>query len=130
MKKVIGIPSNGPELSDTISEHFGHCRYFVGIEIDDEKNLKKLFSLQNNGHTGCMEPVNNMKERSVTDMIVGGIGGRPYAGFTQYGIGLFKGVRGTLSENIQLFLQGKLQPLNEPICAGGNHSEHTDHNYQ
>ncbi len=124
MKKVIGIPSNGPELSDTISEHFGHCNYFVGIEIDEEKNLKKLFSLQNNGHTGCMEPVNNMKERSVTDMIVGGIGGRPYAGFTQYGIGLFKGVNGTLSENIQLFLQGKLQSLNEPICAGSNNPNH------
>ena len=124
MNKVIGIPSNGPELSDSISDHFGHCRYFVGIEIDEEKNLKKLFSLQNNGHTSCMEPVNNMKQRSVTDMIVGGIGGRPYAGFTHYGIGLFKGVKGTLSENIQLFLQGKLQSLNEPVCAGSGHSDH------
>jgi len=124
MNKVVGIPSNGPELSDSISDHFGHCRYFVGIEIDEEKNLKKLFSLQNNGHTSCMEPVNNMKQRRVTDMIVGGIGGRPYAGFTHYGIGLFKGVKGTLSENIQLFLQGKLQSLNEPICAGSDHSDH------
>jgi predicted Fe-Mo cluster-binding NifX family protein len=124
MNKVIGIPSDGPELSDAISDHFGHCNYFVGIEIDEEKNANKLFSLQNNGHTGCMEPVNNMKERRVTDMIVGGIGGRPYAGFTQYGIGLFKGVKGTLSENIQLFLQGKLQALNEPICAGSDHSDH------
>ncbi|GAG63667.1 unnamed protein product, partial [marine sediment metagenome] len=87
-------------------------------------NLKKLFSLQHNGHSGCMEPVNDMKQRRVTDMIVGGIGGRPYAGFTQYGIGLFKGVKGTLSENIQLFLQGKLQSLNEPICAGSDHSDH------
>jgi predicted Fe-Mo cluster-binding NifX family protein len=124
MNKVIGIPSDGPELSDAISDHFGHCNYFVGIEIDEEKNANKLFSLQNNGHTGCMEPVNNMKERRVTDMIVGGIGGRPYAGFTQYGIGLFKGVKGTLSENIQLFLRGKLQALNEPICAGSDHSDH------
>ncbi|MHA1459866.1 MAG: NifB/NifX family molybdenum-iron cluster-binding protein [Promethearchaeota archaeon] len=124
MNTVIGIPSDGPELSDAISDHFGHCNYFVGIEIDDEKNLKKLFSLQNNGHTGCMEPVNDMKQRSVTDMIVGGIGGRPYAGFTHYGIGLFKGVKGTLSENIQLFLQGKLQSLNEPVCAGSGHSDH------
>ena len=124
MNTVIGIPSDGPELSDSISDHFGHCRYFVGIEIDEEKNLKKLFSLQNNGHTGCMEPVNDMKQRKVTDMIVGGIGGRPFAGFTHYGIGLFKGVKGTLSENIQLFLQGKLQSLNEPICAGSDHSDH------
>ena len=124
MNKIIGIPSDGPELSDSISDHFGHCRYFIGIEIDEEQNVKKLFSLQNNGHTGCMEPVNNMKERSVTDMIVGGIGGRPYAGFTHYGIGLFKGVKGTLSDNIQLFLQGNLQSLNEPQCAGNGHSDH------
>jgi len=127
MNKVIGIPSDGPELSDTISDHFGHCNYFVGIEIDDEKNLKKLFSLQNNGHAGCMEPVNDMKQRSVTDMIVGGIGGRPYARFTHYGIGLYKGVKGTLSENIQLFLQGNLQSLNEPICAGSSSSDHNCH---
>jgi predicted Fe-Mo cluster-binding NifX family protein len=124
MNQVIGIPSDGPELSDAISEHFGHCRYYVGIEIDEEKNVKKLFSLQNNGHAGCMEPVNNMKERSVTDMIVGGIGGRPYAGFTHYGIGLFKGVKGTLSDNIQLFLKGNLQSLNEPQCSGSGHSDH------
>ena len=124
MNKVIGIPSDGPELSDIISDHFGHCRYFVGIEIDEGKNVKKLFSLQNNGHSGCMEPVINMKERSVTDMIVGGIGGRPYAGFTQFGIGLFKGVKGSLAENIQLFLQNKLSSLNEPMCAGGNEPNH------
>ena len=42
MNKVIGIPSNGPELSDTISDHFGHCSYFVGIEIDEEKNIEKV----------------------------------------------------------------------------------------
>ena len=127
MKKIIGIPSDGPELSSNISEHFGHCNYFIGVEIDSEHNIKKAFSLQNNGHSGCMEPVINMKSRGVTHMIVGGIGGRPYAGFTQFGIGLFKGVRGTLFENLQLFLQDKLQPLNEPICAGGNHSEHGCH---
>ena len=33
MNQVIGIPSDGPELSDAISEHFGHCRYYVGIEV-------------------------------------------------------------------------------------------------
>ena len=129
MNQVIGIPSDGPELSDAISEHFGHCRYYVGIEVDEEKNVKKLFSLQNNGHQGCMEPVNDMKQRSVTDMIVGGIGGRPYAGFTHYGIGLFKGVKGTLSDNIKLFLEGNLQSLNEPQCAGSGNG-HSDHNCQ
>ena len=126
--KLIGIPSDGPELSDNISEHFGHCNYYVGIEIDKEQNFKKSFSLQNNGHTGCMAPVMDMKQRNVEEMIVGGIGGRPFQGFTQLGIELFKGVSGTLSENIQLYLQGKLPTLNKALCAGGCHSEHGHHN--
>ena len=123
MVKVIGIPSNGPELSDTLSEHFGHGDYFIGIEIDQEMNFKKSFTLKNNGHTGCMVPVMNMKQRNVEEMIVGSIGGRPFQGFTQLGISLFKGVNGTLSENIQLYLQGKLPSLNKAQCAGGCHSE-------
>jgi len=124
MNKIIGIPSDGPELSDNISEHFGHCKYFIGIEIDQDQNIKKAFTLQNNGHTGCMAPVMNMKQRNVKEMIVGGIGGRPYEGFTQLGIGLFRGVKGTISENIQLYLNDKLEALNKSICSGGCHSDH------
>ena len=124
MAKIIGIPSDGPELSDNLSEHFGHGKYFIGIEIDQEQNFKKVFTLENNGHNGCMAPVMNMKQRNVEEMIVGGIGGRPFEGFTQFGIGLFKGVNGTLSENIQLYNQGKLQALNKALCAGGCHSGH------
>ncbi|NHJ26176.1 MAG: dinitrogenase iron-molybdenum cofactor biosynthesis protein [Candidatus Lokiarchaeota archaeon] len=120
MKRIIGIPSDGPNLTDPISAHFGHCRYFVGVELD-ENDIKKVFSLENNGHSSCMEPVMNMKQKNVTDMIVGGIGGRPFLGFSQYGIHLFKGIEGSIKQNIELYLEGKLEPLNEPLCGG--HSE-------
>ena len=83
-----------------------------------------MFSKQNQGHSGCMEPVNDMKERNVTDMIVGGIGGRPYMGFTQYGINLFKGVKGTLKDNIKSLIQGTLTSLNEPSCANNESGSH------
>ena len=73
MGRIVGIPSDGPELTDQISEHFGHCNYFVGVEIDNNE-IKKVFSKQNQGHSGCVEPVMDMKQRKVTDMIVGGIG--------------------------------------------------------
>jgi len=121
MSRIIGIPSNGSELSDTMSEHFGHCDYFVGVEVDDEnKIIKKAFSLQNLGHSSCMEPVINMKERNVTDMIVGGIGGRPFMGFLEVGLNLYQGVKGSIKDNIELLLQGKLKPLGGPSC--GDHS--------
>ncbi|MBD3253835.1 MAG: dinitrogenase iron-molybdenum cofactor biosynthesis protein [Candidatus Lokiarchaeota archaeon] len=121
MKRVIGVPSDGPELTDQISQHFGHCNYFVGVEITNQHAKETAFVLKNNGHSSCMEPVMNMKNRAVTDMIVGGIGGRPYMGFLQVGIKLYQGVPGTIEENISFLLEGKLKQLGAPSCAGSNH---------
>ena len=118
MIKIIGIPADGPELLDKMSEHFGHCNYFVGIEIEDQNNFKRVFSLENEGHSGCMEPVLNMKKRNVTDMIIGGIGGRPYMGFIQVGINLYQGIHGkSIKENIELLLNANLKVLNGPSCG-------------
>ena len=123
MRRIIGIPSNGPELYDDISAHFGHCEYFVGIEVIDENSFRRVFSLRNEGHSGCMEPVMNMRERNVTDMIVGGIGGRPFIGFQQIGIKLYQGVSDTIENNVKLLLKEKLKPLTGSSCS--NSSEHT-----
>jgi len=121
INRIIGIPSVGPNISDNISAHFGHCQYFVGFKVNGNNNLEKAFTVQNQGHSTCMEPVINMKERNVTDMIVGGIGGRPYMGFIQMGINLYQGVEGNLQKNLELLLEGKLKPLGGPSC--GDHSE-------
>ena len=125
MKKIIGIPSDGPELSDTISEHFGHCNYFLGIQINDDLTYERVFSLQNQGHSGCMEPVMKLRNKSVSDVIVGGIGGRPYLGFLQFGISLNQGKLGkTVKENIELFIDGKLTPLKGASCGGNSNHNH------
>lgn len=39
MNRIIAIPSNGPDITNYISEHFGHCEYFVGIEMPYNLNL-------------------------------------------------------------------------------------------
>jgi len=122
MKRIVAIPSDGPDLSDRISEHFGHCNYYVGVEIDENKNMKQVFSIPNHGHSSCMEPVLNLKERNVTEVIVRGVGGRPYMGFLQNGINIFKGVEGSLKENIEIYLKDILEPLTGPAC--GNNGPH------
>jgi len=116
MKKIIGIPADGPELSSAVSQHFGHCEYFVGVEITEENEIKKVFSYQNNGHSGCMEPVLQMKEKNVSDAIIGGIGGRPFMGFMQVGINLYRAIEGTIEKNVSLLLEGKLEALGGPSC--------------
>ncbi len=116
MKKIIGIPADGPDLTDNISLHFGHCKYFVGVEITEENKINKVFSQENKGHSSCMEPVLKMKEKEVSDMIIGGIGGRPFMGFVQVGINLYKGIEGSIENNVELLLQGKLEVLGGPSC--------------
>ena len=111
MSRIIGIPANGPKLEDNISEHFGHCEYFIGIKLNND-DLSIAFSLKNQGHSGCMEPVINMRDRNVTDMIIGGIGGRPYMGFLQCGINLFQG----LVVKPQATHHSRPKALNHDIC--------------
>jgi len=125
MNRIIGIPSDGPEIADNISPHFGHCNYFIGIEISDGNKFKKVFSLPNNGHSGCMEPVINMKQRNVTDMILTGIGMRPFMGFQQVNINLFQGIEGNIEKNIRMLLEGQLTSLNNASCGANSEHIHT-----
>jgi predicted Fe-Mo cluster-binding NifX family protein len=125
MNKIIGIPSDGPETSDSISAHFGHCNYFVGIEIYEDGNYKKVFAIKNSGHSGCMEPVINMKQRNVTDMILTGIGMRPFMGFQQVKINLFQGINGSIESNIEMFLEGNLRSLSNASCGSNSNHAHT-----
>lgn len=120
MTKIIGVPSNGPGLSDSISGHFGHCEYFLGFKIIEDNKIESEFTIKNNGHTGCMEPVIKLKQNNVTDVIIGGIGGRPFQGFLQLGINLYRGVEGSVNKNIELLLQDKLEPLGGPSCGGSS----------
>ena len=126
MSRIVGVPSDGSELSDNISAHFGHCRYFVGVEILEDSKFKKAFSLPNNGHAGCMEPVMNMKQRNVSDMILTGIGMRPFMGFQQVEINVFRGIEGSIDKNVRMLLDGNLEILNDASCS--NNDEHT-HNH-
>ncbi|MFX0081166.1 MAG: NifB/NifX family molybdenum-iron cluster-binding protein [Candidatus Hodarchaeota archaeon] len=121
MNRIIGIPAEGRELSDNISPHFGHCPYFVGVELIDNNSFRKIFTLVNEGHVGCMEPVMNLKQRNVTDMILTGIGMRPFLGFQQVQINLFQGVNGSIEINLKMLIDGQLKVLNGASC--GNHSE-------
>ena len=118
MDRIIGIPANGADLSDNISAHFGHSNYFVGVKVLENNNIEKAFTMQNNGHTGCMEPVLKMKSRNVTDIILGGIGGRPFMAFLELGINVYQGIEGSINRNVEFLLRGELKPLGGPSCGG------------
>lgn len=128
-QKIIAFPSQGPTLTDDISPHFGHCEYWIGVTVNGEKKYELAFSEPNKGHSACMEPVFDLKERNVTDFVVAGIGGRPFMGFVQLGINVYEAIMGSIKDNVEHFIQGKLKPLGGPSCSSHDQGQSPKHDH-
>jgi len=85
MTKTIAVPtSNG-----MLDPHFGHCREFTLIEVNDE-NILGITTIDAPPHQpGLLPPW--LAERNVTDVIAGGMGQRAIQLFNQFGINVFVG---------------------------------------
>ena len=116
----IAFPGTEAGLDSEIVAHFGHTAAFVTVEIaDDGKTIGKVELVTNppHGQGGCMMPVNILKNAGVTHVVLGGIGQRPLMGFVQVGIEPYRGVQGTIRENLNYFLENRLQKMIESNCA-------------
>lgn len=85
MTKTIAVPtSNG-----MLDPHFGHCREFTLLEVDDE-HILGITAIDAPPHQpGLLPPW--LAERNVTDVIAGGMGQRAIQLFNQFGINVFVG---------------------------------------
>jgi predicted Fe-Mo cluster-binding NifX family protein len=107
----IAIPTDGTSVSD----HFGRCRQFTIVDIDQGSVIKKE-SIENPGHQPGLLPA-FLRERGVTCIIASGMGNRAADLFSQAGIQTVVGVHGPVDEVIQHFLEGSLEGTGEP-CPG------------
>lgn len=120
MKEIIGLPTlDGNGANAQCSPHFGGAPFFTIVEVENGQILNAQ-SLENPGHgpAGCMGPVNFMKEHGVSKVIVLGIGGRPMMGFQQVGIAVYRGIDGTVEDNIEAYIEGKLKQITDATCLG------------
>lgn len=129
---LIAVPSDAPGgLDALVSDHFGHSDLFTLVQVDGE-TLGEVTILKNQEHAqgGCMAPVMVLKEKGVEAIVVGGIGGRPLAGFQQVGISVFhKGETSTVREAVQGVIAGSCRELGaEHVCGG--HGGHCGHDHE
>ncbi len=123
---LIAVPSEEPGgLDATISDHFGHCRSFTLVQIEDGA-VGEVSVLPNSGHDqgGCMAPVQILRSHGVEILVAGGMGARPLAGFQQVGIDVhFKEQAATVGDAVELFLAGSCRSFGEAqTCGGGGGS--------
>ena len=117
--RKIAFPGTVEGINGELAGHFGHTPIFCTIEYDETtKDVINVEIIKNAPHEqgGCMTPVMLLKNNSVTEVVVGGIGQRPLLGFIQVGIEPFRGIQGTIKQNFEAFKQNELPKLSQGTC--------------
>lgn len=104
--------------NNMITNHFGHCDYFVVYEVVDNE-IKGSSFIKNPPHQKGLLP-KFLRENGVDVVIAGGIGKMAVDLLNQLGIECYLGVEGEASEVINKYLNGGLKSTGEP-CSDHQH---------
>lgn len=113
------------DLESILSYHFGHCPYFVYVEMDGN-TVKNVYSSENplaESHDVGELPA-YMKKQNVDVIITGGMGPRAQQYFEEYGIKPVIGAYGKIKDVLEEYLKGDIT-YSEKIKEGNSHA-HTD----
>lgn len=113
--------SNG--LDSVLSYHFGHCPYFVIVDVDEMGTVKNVESIPNPlmGEHAPGELPAFMKSKGVNIIITGGMGPKARQYFASYGIQTIVGAYGRVRDVLEEYLQKKINYI--PSTTEETHPE-------
>lgn len=104
-----------------VFQHFGHTETFKLYTVESgEVRAAQVVDTQGSGH-GALAGF--LKERGVTDLICGGIGGGAREALGQAGIQLYPGVTGEADQAVADLLAGRLSYDPDTRCTHHDHEE-------
>lgn len=113
-----------------VSQHFGRCEHFTIFEVEEQAiKDKQLLHTQGNQHGALPDFLANL---GVAAIISGGMGGGAMQKLSQKSIAVYTGVRGSIDDVIQQFVNNELQPVDPAAeshdshhgCHGHDHDGH------
>ncbi|MCI9509323.1 MAG: dinitrogenase iron-molybdenum cofactor biosynthesis protein [Angelakisella sp.] len=114
---IIAVPYQNGE----IFQHFGHTEAFKLYGVQDGTVVTT--QIAETGGSGHGALAGFLREKGVTDLICGGIGGGARTALAQAGIRLYPGVTGEADKAAEALLAGKLAYDPETTCAHHDHGE-------
>ena len=124
--KIAFTADEPKDLESVISYHFGHCPYFVVVEVADGNVIKKVESIEN-PYAEAHDPgeLPTFIHTIGADYIVtGGMGPRAQEFFMQYGIKPVVGAYGKVKDVLKEILRGEYHYEEVPH---EHHHEHGPH---
>ncbi|MCD6426872.1 MAG: hypothetical protein J7L03_02045 [Caldisericaceae bacterium] len=106
-------------LDSVMSYHFGHCPYFVIVDVDENGNVSNVESISNplaDEHNPGELPA-FMKSKGVNVIITGGMGPKAQQYFADYGIKPVIGAYGKVRDVLEEYLQKKVRYVPNPVEA-------------
>lgn len=106
-------------LESNVFGHFGSAPGFVIVETDTMGVEEINNSDQHHAHGMC-QPMMALGGRKVDGVVVGGIGMGALMKLQAQGISVYRALQGTVRENVELIISGKLPRFAaEHTCGGG-----------
>ncbi len=115
----IGIPSNGNDLSQAFATVFGRCSHFVIVDSTDQKNITTYPNEARNAAGGAgIQAAQSLINQQVDVVIAPRMGPNAWNVLQGAGVKIFIGINGTLQENIEAYLAGKLVEMTGAASFG------------
>ncbi|WP_456399521.1 NifB/NifX family molybdenum-iron cluster-binding protein [Mesoaciditoga sp.] len=114
-------------LESVMSYHFGHCPYYVMVDVEGNK-VTKVESISNPfaaEHNAGDLPT-YMKEKGVDVIITGGMGPKAQQYFIDYGIKPVTGAYGRVKDVLEEFLNAKIEVREENAIPIENNHKNGD----
>ena len=98
-------------LDSVLSYHFGHCPYFIIVDVDEKENVTTVESITNplTGQHNPGELPSFIKAKNVDLVITGGMRPKAQQYFASYGIKPVVGAYGRVKDVLEEYLQKKIQ---------------------
>jgi predicted Fe-Mo cluster-binding NifX family protein len=119
----IAIPTRG----NVIDDHFGHCEAYTIFTVDANRKIEKAEILPSPQGCGCKSNIASvLKEKGVSVMLAGNMGGGALNVLNRNGIDVYRGCSGDVRQLTESFLEGKIGDSG----VGCSHHEHEGEEHQ
>lgn len=116
-----------PTRDFLVDDHFGHCEFYSIYTISQNKQIKREELMKAPQGCGCKSNIaTTLSDMGVDTMLAGNMGQGAVDKISAAGIKVYRGCSGKVVEQVQLFLDGKIEDSAE-VCS---HHEHHSHDGQ